>query len=84
MSHDESSDITANITAGDLTYKPGWIRMSIHPVMTDEEVDFILNAIKQVHDHFEEWSEAYEYNVHTNEFIFKGNGVEIDVDNWFL
>lgn len=81
---DESSDITATISAGDLTHKPGWIRMSIHPVMTDAEIDFILNAIKEVHDHFEEWGEAYEYNVHTNEFIFKGDRMEINVDDWFV
>ncbi len=81
---DESSDIVANISAGDLTYKPGWIRMSIHPVMTDEEVDFILHAVKEVHDNFEEWSKDYEYHVHTNEFIFKGKTNEIDIEEWFM
>ncbi len=80
---DKSHKIVSSISEGDLTAKPGWIRMSIHPVMTDEELDFILNAVRQVHDNFKEWSKDYEYNTHTNEFIYKAGDAGIDVSKWF-
>ena len=31
--------------------KPGWIRMSVHPIMTDEETDHILDVIEAVYHH---------------------------------
>lgn len=53
---------------GDLSCKPGWIRMSIHPVMTDDEIRFILDAIEQVALHYPEWKKDYAYDAATNEY----------------
>ncbi len=33
-----SNEITRMIDAGDLSMKPGWIRLSLHPTMTDDEL----------------------------------------------
>jgi selenocysteine lyase/cysteine desulfurase len=33
-----SKQITEKITHGDMSTKPGWVRFSIHPIMTDEEI----------------------------------------------
>lgn len=63
-----SNEITERIEAGDLSLKPGWIRLSLHPTMTDEELDFILNAIKEVVRYASEWEKDYLYDIHTNEF----------------
>jgi len=63
-----SNEITERIEAGDLSLKPGWIRLSLHPTMTDEELDFILNAIKEVVRYASEWEKDYMYDIHTNEF----------------
>src|SRR5690606_27055647 len=41
-----SKQITDKIDLGDLSDKPGWVRMSIHPTMTDEELEIIINAVK--------------------------------------
>ena len=32
-----SKEITDKIDKGDLSMKPGWIRLSLHPTMTDDE-----------------------------------------------
>jgi selenocysteine lyase/cysteine desulfurase len=80
-----SKSITDEISQGVLTHKPGWIRMSIHPVMTDAEMDAILDAIEAVHHHHEEWAQDYEYNSQTNEFQhkdFAGDETE-RVARWF-
>lgn len=45
---EESKRITDLIDAGDTTQKPGWVRLSIHPTMTDDEVWFLARAILEV------------------------------------
>ncbi|MCS6834194.1 MAG: aminotransferase class V-fold PLP-dependent enzyme, partial [Flammeovirgaceae bacterium] len=43
-----SKEITDLIDTGDLSKKPGWVRVSLHPTMTDEEVIQIGNAIRYI------------------------------------
>ena len=63
-----SKEITDRIEAGDLSMKPGWVRLSLHPTMTNNELLFIAEAIKQVSENAAEWGRDYCYNQHTNEF----------------
>ena len=66
-----SNNITNHIDQGDLSLKPGWVRMSIHPTMTDKEVHYIMEAIKKVAENHSKWSQDYNYNKLTNEFTHK-------------
>ncbi|HEY9261881.1 aminotransferase class V-fold PLP-dependent enzyme [Chitinophaga sp.] len=59
------------IRAGDLSCKPGWVRLSIHPVMTNAEVIFIMDAIEMTVSNVVEWGKDYTYDRHTNEYSFK-------------
>jgi selenocysteine lyase/cysteine desulfurase len=68
VSHDQSKQITERINFGDLSQKPGWIRLSLHPTMTNEELNYILEAIRQVQIHHQTWRNDYIYNNKTNEF----------------
>ncbi|HOU01635.1 MAG TPA: aminotransferase class V-fold PLP-dependent enzyme [Bacteroidales bacterium] len=63
-----SKEITERIDAGDLSLKPGWIRLSLHPTMTDDELRFIIDAIKETIRRSKEWEKDYVYDIHTNEF----------------
>jgi hypothetical protein len=63
-----SKEITDRIDAGDLSMKPGWIRLSLHPTMTNDELLFITGAIKQTVENAEMWKKDYCYDRHTNEF----------------
>jgi selenocysteine lyase/cysteine desulfurase len=63
-----SKTITDRIDTGDLSLKPGWIRLSLHPTMTDAELLFIIDSIEQVAANSEEWKKDYIYDNHTNEF----------------
>lgn len=65
---EESRKISEQINKGDLSNKPGWIRLSLHPTMTDAELEYVTEAIKQVSQHGKEWSKDYIYNPKTNEF----------------
>ncbi len=85
VSREQSRQITDKISHGDLSEKPGWMRLSIHPVMTDQEILFVLDALRQLAANFREWSRDYKYNVHTNEFLFRGGDTfeKEMVNDWF-
>jgi len=68
VSHDQSHRITERINFGDLSQKPGWIRLSLHPTMTDDELRFILEGISEVQKNHQLWGKDYIYNPKTNEF----------------
>lgn len=68
VSRNQSEQITSEIDSGDLTHKPGWVRLSLHPTMTDEDLEYILQAISDVAEYAEDWVEDYEYDRTSNEF----------------
>lgn len=80
-----SKEITDRIEAGDLSMKPGWIRLSLHPTMTGDELDFIIESIKSIVVNGKEWSGEYMYNIHTNEFhhIGENEGGALNIGRWF-
>ena len=80
-----SKEITDRIDTGDLSMKPGWIRLSLHPTMTDNELLFITDAIKQTSEKAKEWEKDYCYNIHTNEFSHCKNSVKENtgIPDWF-
>jgi selenocysteine lyase/cysteine desulfurase len=65
---DTSKIITEKISHGDLSLKPGWIRMSIHPIMKDSEIGLILKAIKELSQCHLDIAKEYVYDEHSNEF----------------
>ena len=85
VSHKQSKHITTKITHGDLSEKPGWIRMSLHPTMTNAELHFILDAIHHLALNFTTWAKDYTYNSRTNEFshtLAKADRFD-SVSQWF-
>ncbi|NVK23086.1 MAG: aminotransferase class V-fold PLP-dependent enzyme [Kangiellaceae bacterium] len=63
-----SAEITNKIDQGDLTDKPGWVRVSLHPTNTDEEAHQVVAAIKEVIANAEEWSKDYDFQCCSGEF----------------
>lgn len=80
-----SRAITEKIDHGDLSEKPGWVRMSIHPTTPDAEVEFLLHAVEEVARHGERWGQDYAYCSRANEFRHRErphlDGA--DVEQWF-
>ena len=85
VSYAKSHEITNLINSGDLSKKPGWIRLSLHPTMTLQELDYILDAIRQVSRDHKKWSADYIYNRHTNEFHHNNESEDKTtvVEDWF-
>ena len=63
-----SHRITSRISRGDLSSKPGWVRLSFHPMMTDDEVRYVTGAVRETVRRVGEWKESYRYDKRTNEF----------------
>ncbi len=85
VTYDHSHRITEMISRGDLSEKPGWVRLSLHPTMTDEELETVIRALGEIVEHATEWRKDYTYNRKTNEFCHKdesGEGRE-RVRSWF-
>lgn len=85
VDEETSHYLTDKISQGILSEKPGWIRMSIHPTTTNQEVEYIVQSIKEIAENHKEWSKDYTYNNKTNEFTHaKATSFEKDlVKKWF-
>ena len=82
---DDIKSIEKKILEGCLLERPGWVRMSIHPTMTNVEIEFICNAIKEVAKNFQEWEKDYQYDVIKNEFMhISKNAIAKEISqDWF-
>lgn len=69
VSHERSKSITDKISAGILCDKPGWVRLSLHPTMTDAEAHFIVDAIRELAANHREWAADYRYCERRNEWF---------------
>ena len=76
IDREKSHEIVQKINNKNLYIKPGWIRMSIHPTMPDEEVIFIMDAIEMMGNNFHEWSKEYGYNQDKNVFYHKAKEID--------
>lgn len=68
VSYDRSHQITEKISHGDLSEKPGWVRVSLHPVLTRADVAFFILALKEIVANYTDWKKEYIYNPKKNEF----------------
>lgn len=66
---DTSKRITEKIDHGDLSEKPGWVRISLHPTMTEEEIYYMADALRDIVKNKDEWEKDYTYSSVKNEFI---------------
>ena len=81
---EQSRRITEKINQGDLSEKPGWVRLSIHPSMRNDELKLIIDAVAEIVANANEWEKDYQYNPKTNEFAYvSASSTENTIDHWF-
>ncbi len=84
VSPEESHRIAKQINAGDLSEKPGFVRVSLHPTMTNAELDCIIDAARLIVENIDEWRKDYSYNNHTNEWVHHNEKSRNDlIKEWF-
>jgi len=85
VTHEKSNKITTRINYGDLSEKPGWIRLSLHPTMTDAELETVIRGLHEIRAKGRSWIQDYNYDKHTNEFrhISEYGARDEIVKSWF-
>jgi len=85
VEHDRSKFITDKINKGDFSEKPGWIRLSIHPSTTNDDLYYMIDALKDIVKKVSTYEKDYTYSSIKNEFFnVKTNGKEKDeINSWF-
>ena len=84
VDQEKSKEITCKIDQGDLSDKPGWVRISIHPTMTNNEIDTIAFAVDEVIKHYEVWEKEYDFDPTSGEFnSLKKDDFFIDLKSTF-
>jgi len=71
VSIERSHEITQKILSGDLSEKPGWVRISLHPTMSNDEALLITNALERIVANKNIWEKDYIFDKHAGEFFHK-------------
>lgn len=79
----KSREITEKIDSGDLSLKPGWIRMSIHPTTSNAELEYIFEALQAIVQNIEKWEKDYIFSPSTAEFNHKRGESPTHIADWF-
>jgi len=80
-----SHEIEMQIKEGKLLERPGWVRMSIHPTLTNKEIEYVCDSIKAVAENHQEWGKDYQYVSKINDYVHISNSTiaKTIVDKWF-
>jgi selenocysteine lyase/cysteine desulfurase len=70
---EQSETLMKQVEQGNLFVKPGWVRISLHPIMTNEEVYDIIRAIRHIVRYADTWQQEYMYDQTKNEFYHRGD-----------
>lgn len=87
VDYETSHELTQEISLGELTRKPGWIRMSIHPTTTNEEIEKVCQSIIELAQNHKDWALDYDYDKCSNEFnhksLFGKSEADKIIEDWF-
>jgi len=81
----KSYEILHALRKGDLSVKPGWIRISLHPIMSNATINAIMDAVELTAANYPVWSKDYSYDPDSDEYYYKGMppNKQTPVDSWF-
>ena len=84
VSYEKSQEITDKINHGDLSDKPGWVRWSLHPTMSNDEVNNTIIAIKDIVANIDIYKNDYVHVSRSNVFRHKNHDTEAEyMKDWF-
>jgi selenocysteine lyase/cysteine desulfurase len=83
LDKETSERIRQQVESGDLSQKPGWVRISVHPIMTNGEIHRIVHAVRAVARHAHLWRQDYRYIKEKNDYVHRAAPPMIDIRRWF-
>jgi selenocysteine lyase/cysteine desulfurase len=67
-----SKSIRDRLDQGHIGEKPGWVRISLSPTVSEEEFQVLLEAVDHIARHGKEYEDRYELSDETGEWSWKG------------
>lgn len=84
VSYEYSQEITDMINLGDMSEKPGWVRYSLHPTTTCNEVFLLGKALTDIIANFRTYVQYYEHIPRKNLYVHKNEILNhTQVPDWF-
>ena len=77
----KSKEIATQILEGCSIEKPGWIRLSIHPTMTNKEIRFMVKSIKELAANFKDWEKDYNLEQKHTQVMLNRNFNDSFIEN---
>jgi selenocysteine lyase/cysteine desulfurase len=77
-----SKRITDELDRGNFYIKPGWVRVSLHPTMSIDEILYIADCMNDIINNIDLYKPNYYYCGETNEYIHK-NEYDLFEEKWF-
>jgi selenocysteine lyase/cysteine desulfurase len=75
IARDPSARIRRALDDGDLWTKPGWLRISVSPATSREDLDLLLDALDTIAADWKDYAHLYEQD-HAGEYLWKGGDFE--------
>jgi len=75
IGREHSEEIRCALDRGELWTKPGWVRISLSPATSSEELEYLLDAVDDVVANWERHVENYRQD-ELGEFFYGGGGFE--------
>jgi selenocysteine lyase/cysteine desulfurase len=72
-----SEEIRSRLDEGHLGEKPGWVRISFAPTVTEEEFQVLLEAVDDVARHGTEYADKYSLNDESGEWVCKSRPASV-------
>ncbi len=72
---------TKKVENGDSTLKPGWVRISLHPTMSNDELFFIIKALKKIINNIKIYQKDYYQDPQSGEWFHKKNKFDNKIIN---
>ena len=77
----KSDEIIGKLEDGTCELKPGWVRFSIHPTTTNDEIKYVCDSIISLSKNYKEWMK--EYSVVDGKYTHKAEAITPLQDSWF-
>lgn len=77
----KSKLIYDQVSAGNCSTKPGWIRLSIHPTHSNEEIVYMIKGVKQLAENHHYWKKDYNMDSISGNIIHIDTSSKLELEN---
>jgi selenocysteine lyase/cysteine desulfurase len=87
IGEDLSCDLRKMVNLGLAGLKPGWVRINLHYIFSEDDIEFLLNVLEFTAKFGHLFLQSYDFDIKTSEWHYKGwenTPEEFSIDNDFM